>query len=312
MPRFNLPIPLPRPAPPPPRLEVVFLGTTAASGIGRESTAAMLLRYGDQNILVDCGAKALTQLRRAGIDPESITAIVLTHWHPDHTAGLPAMLGAAAGRGRRASPLQIYAPAPPHGVTSSLAIAPRRLDVQIVNAGTGTTIDIGGGTLAAIATDHTVTSLAWSFTENGDRARRVVFSGDTRPSLAVIEAARGADLLVHEATFTGTRTTWAQRRGHSTGAQAGIVGRTAAVGTLALTHMSVRDRREDILAEAQATYPPALMPADLDAIEVHPAGRRYRLGPGRRQRPGWGRVTMRSIPPRAVNEPPDAPGELAS
>jgi ribonuclease BN (tRNA processing enzyme) len=80
-------------------LEVTFLGTAAASSIATGPTAAQLLRHGDTRVLVDSGRGVAAQLRRAGTDPAAITTLLLTHWHPDHIAGLAQLLSARRGRG---------------------------------------------------------------------------------------------------------------------------------------------------------------------------------------------------------------------
>ncbi len=98
--------------------------------------------------------------------------------------------------------------------------------------------------------------------------RRVVFSGDTRPSPGIERAATGADLLVHEATFLERDRVLADHAGHSTAAQAGALAARAGVGLLALTHRSTRYPREEVLAEARAVFPETVAPVDLDAIEV--------------------------------------------
>lgn len=70
--------------------------------------------------------------------------------------------------------------------------------------------------------------------------RKVVISGDTRPCAALVEAAKGADLLVHEATFSDDEQARALETRHSTAREAGRVGREAEVRRLVLTHLSSR------------------------------------------------------------------------
>ncbi|WP_336360581.1 ribonuclease Z [Haladaptatus sp. ZSTT2] len=70
--------------------------------------------------------------------------------------------------------------------------------------------------------------------------RRFVYTGDTRPSPEVIEAATDADLLIHDATFDDERAGRARETGHSTGTEAGEVAKKAGVKRLALTHISSR------------------------------------------------------------------------
>src|SRR5206468_12555721 len=70
--------------------------------------------------------------------------------------------------------------------------------------------------------------------------RRIVVTGDTAPTDAVVVAAHRADVLVHEATFTHEDAERAALTAHSTARQAAQVAADAEVRLLALTHLSSR------------------------------------------------------------------------
>ncbi len=100
------------------------------------------------------------------------------------------------------------------------------------------------------------------------RGRRIVVSGDTAPTDAVVVAAHRADVLVHEATFAHADADRAAATMHSTARQAAQVAADAEVGLLALTHLSSRYSGGEIRDEARACFADSEVPRDFDTIEV--------------------------------------------
>jgi ribonuclease Z len=256
-----------------PELGITFLGTAAASMSPSTNTSSQLVRCGGSKMLVDCGANAARQLALSPSELTDLTAVVLTHWHPDHAAGLPTLLRRTETR-RRAESLPVYGPAPPRGVWRAIRAASRtRLLAHLHPIEPGDTIEVPGFRFTAIATAHAVPSVGWEIVETGPPGRRVVLSGDTRPVPEIAKAARGADLLVHEATFITRDREKAHTSGHSTALEAAELAAEARVGALALTHLPDRYERGQIMREAAAAYTPILVPHDLDRLEIEPVAK---------------------------------------
>jgi ribonuclease Z len=100
--------------------------------------------------------------------------------------------------------------------------------------------------------------------------RRVVFGGDGRPCAGTIEAARDADLLIHEATFADEEAPRALETGHSTAREAAEVASSAGVKQLVLTHLSARYSQSaaDLLREAREVFPNTTVARDGMEIDV--------------------------------------------
>jgi ribonuclease Z len=258
---------------------VTFLGTAAARFFPPANTAALLLRLGAEAVLVDCGVGAVRQLGRAGVSPEELTAVFLTHWHPDHVAGLPRLVRQVAqvqaGGTGPVVPLRLFAPRAPRwtpwGAWSLRLASGGRPVVEHVAVGGGEAISLAGVGVVAIETEHSAPSVGWAFSEvaiSGGVGRRVVVSGDTRPNAGIAAAARGADLLVHEATYLDRHAALARARKHTTALEAARVARDAGVGMLALTHLGMAAPREALLAEAGAVFERVVVARDLDELVV--------------------------------------------
>ena len=144
-------------------------------------------------------------MRRAGVDPLIIDAIALTHLHGDHFGALPFLVLDAQFR-RRTRPLTI---AGPRGVRERVEAAmevffpgstsvARRFPVDFLELDDGVATSVGGMTVTPFAVVHPSGAPAHALrVDDGERV--VTYSGDTEWTDRLVDAARGADLLVCEA-----------------------------------------------------------------------------------------------------------------
>lgn len=99
--------------------------------------------------------------------------------------------------------------------------------------------------------------------------RKIVYSGDTRPSERISELAYGADVLIHEATLGDDMLERALEEGHSTPSEAAKIALKAKVKLLVLTHISARYTETDsLLSEAKKIFSNIIIARDLEEIEI--------------------------------------------
>jgi len=99
--------------------------------------------------------------------------------------------------------------------------------------------------------------------------RKVVYTGDTRPSERIIELARGADVLIHDCTLADELAEKAAESAHSTPSEAAEVAKQADVKQLVLIHTSPRYEEDTILLEqAKKIFPNTVVARDLMELEV--------------------------------------------
>jgi ribonuclease Z len=101
------------------------------------------------------------------------------------------------------------------------------------------------------------------------RGRKIVYSGDTRPFEEFAKFAKGADLLIHEATFEDALADKADLDGHSTPSQAATQAKSAKVGKLVLTHISARYNDVGVLLEqARKIFPNTSVASDFLVLNL--------------------------------------------
>ena len=73
------------------KITLTFLGTGSSVPTAKRNHTAILLSYKNENILIDCGEGTQRQFKYAGLSPNKITKLLITHWHGDHILGIPGL-----------------------------------------------------------------------------------------------------------------------------------------------------------------------------------------------------------------------------
>jgi ribonuclease Z len=237
-------------------VKLTFLGTGAACPTTARSVSAVAIEIGSSTLLLDCGEGTLRQIARYGVNP-NICAVFISHTHGDHILGLPGLIHGLALAGRTAE-LTLFAPSSSGPLMAEVVRAGTGCDglpfsVAIRAVRSGVPLAAGGVIVSPIAVQHRGLAFGYALRSCG---ALLVYSGDTRPCSEITRAARGADLLIHEATFGAGEDARAKETGHSTAAEAGSVAREAGARRLVLTHISARylSGAPDLLRQARSIF----------------------------------------------------------
>ena len=189
------------------RVELRLLGTGDAFGSGGQLQTCFHLSGGGGELLIDCGATALIALKRAGLNPNDIGCILLTHLHGDHFGGLP-FLVLDGQFSHRTQPL-VIAGSP--GVAARVEAAmeafypgsagkQRAFQIVFQEILAKVPAEVGPARVTAFAVAHPSGAPAYALrVEYGGKV--IAYSGDTEWTEALVEAARGADLFLCECCF---------------------------------------------------------------------------------------------------------------
>lgn len=209
-------------SPPKTGTRLITLGTSGgpSATVGRAQSSNLLIVNGALYV-IDAGPGVTRRLTRAGVRIRDIDTIFITHEHGDHTGGLAELLSAEYDF-NRTKPVNIYGPPGTQAVvkgaiqyltaSSEIRISGGTKSVPIAqilfghDMGTGAVYQDANVKVTAVENTHfhfppgspaygKYKSYTYRF-EASDRV--VVFTGDTGPSVAVTELAKGADILVSE------------------------------------------------------------------------------------------------------------------
>lgn len=244
-------------------MKLTVLGGSAAAPNPGDACSGYLVTGNGSTLLIDCGPGVVARLRDA-IDPRALAGIIITHLHADHALDLVALRYTLK-----------YAPFQPHKNPVPLYVPPGGL-VFLERFGAvfqdgnevgqdfwgdvftphefdpAATLHVGSMTIRFAPMTHYVP--AWAVRITAARTS-MVFSADTGPQSGLIDFARGADLLLCEATLLEQPPAQApEEYGHLTAAEAGHIASAAGVAQLVLTHLWSELGFERLLDEARAEF----------------------------------------------------------
>lgn len=259
--------------------ELVLLGT-AGGPMPRTDRAgiATLLRADGHTYLVDAGDGVNRQLAQAGVAPPDVPLVFLTHLHDDHYAGLPGL--ATFAYTLRGKGMELIGPPGTSALAQGIAAAMQpSADIRIAEnhlpltpaqfihareVQPGAVFDDGTVKVTAVANTHysgaSALSYAYRFAVDG---KVIVFTGDTGPSPAVEQLAKGADILIAEMASAADREHVPPMirphmdKEHLSPIEVGRLAQKAGVGMLVLSH--VGDVAPADLAAIRTEYKGKLM-----------------------------------------------------
>jgi len=193
-------------------MEIVFLGTGCPVVSTERYGPAQLILADGAKVLVDCGSGVTQRLVAAGTPGCALDALLLTHLHSDHLVDLYQLIVSSWHQGRE-RPLPVYGPPGTRRYVEGLMAlwepelsqriahekrpSTEALKVAVTEIAAGEMLSFGSLTVRVVEVDHKPVRHAFGFVFEAG-GEKLALSGDTRRCEALIAAARGADLLVHE------------------------------------------------------------------------------------------------------------------
>ena len=185
-------------------VEITFVGTGDAFGSGGRRNSAILVRADGRTLLLDCGPTTLPGLKALGVDPREIDAIAISHFHGDHSSGVPYLLLDYVFDSKRKTPLIVAGPRGVEKRICELTTAfdydtndDRHYSLSYLEFEVDQPIALAGFQVTPMpAHHHPHTSPHMLRVENDERA--LLFTGDTGWHERLPERAGDVNLMISE------------------------------------------------------------------------------------------------------------------
>lgn len=190
-------------------VELFFLGTSEATPTKEKGQTAVLLRYKNENILVDCGEGTQRQFKMMGLNPCSITRILITHWHGDHILGLPGLIQ-TLGLNNYGKTLYIYGPRGTKKFMSMILgmfMYFNKVKIEVKEIDSGVFFENKEFKLEAIRMKHGAPCLAYSFSERERRRIKPEFVKKV-PGVLLGQLQRGKNIKFNGKSISSSKATY--------------------------------------------------------------------------------------------------------
>lgn len=246
---------------------MTVLGSSASYAGAGQACSGYLLEGGGARVLLDCGNGVLAHLARVA-DPLSLDAVFVTHQHSDHFAdvfALQALLRYAPSG--PADPMPLYVP---DGLMDRMKCLQSDRGAAEMDAAfrthvleAGNAVAVKGLSVMPVQVEHSQPTYALRVAAEG---ALLVYTADAAPTDDVVAAAKGADLMLAEATLPEQ---YAGRAPHLTAREAGELARRAGAKRLVLTHIwPTNDRVETQRYASESFGEPVHVASEFDTFEV--------------------------------------------
>ncbi len=235
-------------------MELTVLGSDGSWPGPGGAASGYLIRQAGFTVWTDLGTGTMANLQRH-VGLLEVDAVVVSHMHADHFVDLfPYYYARVYGGPEPAPPLPLFVPpgatARIRGLLSDAGAGPFLACYQVTEVEPGNSFEAGPLHVRTAPMTHPVPTLGLRFEAEGES---VAYSADTGPTDRLVELARGADVLLAEATWQEDGTAYPPDL-HLTARQAGEHARRAEVRSLILTHIQPSLVRERSLEEAAAEF----------------------------------------------------------
>ncbi len=179
------------------KIEVVVLGTASMVPTKERNLTSVFLSYDDKGILFDCGEGTQRQMKLAGIKPNKINKILISHWHGDHVLGLPGLLQ-TLGNSDYTKTLEIYGPKGTKKFMKSMLEGfyfDTPIDMKVFDIDKGMFFENEDFYLESLPLSHGVPCLGYSFVEKDSRKMNKS-KIEKIPGLAVGQLQKGKEVVV--------------------------------------------------------------------------------------------------------------------
>lgn len=259
-------------------MKVTILGSGTCVPRLDRSAAAVLVETGEAKLLIDAGPGTMRRLLECGVTIFDLTHVLITHFHPDHTAELSPLLFAtkypdASARSRAltiigAVGLKRFYKGLQAAYGDWIVLPEDCLIVDELQPGADRMRVFDDFTITAYPAAHRPESLAYRI-QSGDGAV-IAYSGDSDYCDGLVEAARKADLFICESAFPDDL----KVPGHMTPSLAGRIAQAARVRHLVLTHLYPPCDDADIVKQAANAYKEGPVTAAQDLLSFDLEGGR--------------------------------------